>query len=336
MIHLLLAAVLLLLLPFLTGQGLMAALDDLQKKRAGLPEKYLSGSLVLLLLTEAAHLLTLIRGEGIAFCLKTAGLLWILVATVSYLFTLVRTFLRTLKSSPEPKERKKDKAPADSVTAVFGAAAFLLIAAQLVYIALGSHVAITGDMTAETVQTLLGGAPFYETNPMTGLPYRAGIPSRLKILVLPSFYAIFARAFSLPATTVVWQLMPVFWAVNGYCAFAYLGRIFFPGADADARRKRGIFLFLAAFLVLASDSLPGTEGFSLLHAGFTGVSIRLWVLVPALIAAFRERRFVLCALAVLTESVILWTRFGVGMTLLLLLSLIAATLLLRRREVQPS
>ena len=206
MIHLLLAAVLLLLLPFLTGQGLMAALDDLQKKRAGLPEKYLSGSLVLLLLTEAAHLLTLIRGEGIAFCLKTAGLLWILVATVSYLFTLVRTFLRALKSSPEPKERKKDKAPADSVTAVFGAAAFLLIAAQLVYIALGSHVAITGDMTAETVQTLLGGAPFYETNPMTGLPYRAGIPSRLKILVLPSFYAIFARAFSLPATTVVWHL----------------------------------------------------------------------------------------------------------------------------------
>ncbi|MCR4896394.1 MAG: hypothetical protein K5891_06420 [Lachnospiraceae bacterium] len=371
MLHLILLILFLALLPLLLGQGLQTIPELLTGKKARLPEKYLSGSLLFVFAAEGAHLLTLLRKGTLGDAMKIMGICVIALATVSYVLMMVGIVRRTLKKAEAEKAAAADNAnmtemsdPVENTekkskiksgdAGLFAVATALLMLLLAGYLLTGNHLNFTGDMTVETVNALLEDAPLYTINPMTGQPYETGIPSRLTILCLPTLYALLCKAFGLSAMTVVWRVASLFWLVNVLCAVLYLARILFPEEissdesrqgpavsrdpseaeprDRNASLHRSIFAFLCLFLLFASDRAIGLPGFSLLHMAYGARCIRALVLLPTLAAAFFDRRYLLCCMCILAETCILWTHFGAGLTFLFFLLLIALRLVTDRKK----
>ncbi len=382
MLHLILLILFLALLPLLLGQGLQTVPELLTGKKARLPEKYVSGSLLFVFAAEGAHLLTLLRKGTLADAMKVMGILVIVLATAAYVLMMVGIVKRTLKKSgagvgsagasgPEPAEGEKfadperpdmtdvseskaEKSKGFGAAGIFAVGIALLMIVLALYLLTGNHLNFYGDMTMETVNALLEDAPLYTINPMTGQPYETGIPSRLTILCLPTLYALLCRAFGLPAMTVVWRVASVFWLVNVLFAALYLARMLFPEGISDAKHsgepmasdapsdadhhkkqaalRRNLFTFLCLFLLFAADRAVGLPGFSLLHMAYGARCIRALVLLPTLAAAFFDKRYLLCCSCILAESVIMWTHFGVGLTFVFFLLLLALSLVQKRRR----
>lgn len=169
------------------------------------------------------------------------------------------------------------------------------------------------DITLETVRTFLSSDRFYEVNPLTGAPYTAGIPNRLKILGLPFFYAFLAKIFPLTdAGVVVWRMMPGLVLVMTVCAYYSLSAALFK-----EKRSRAIFMLIAGIVLFLSDYVSGADGFALLQAGFRGVSIRALVLMPYTLSLLLRKKWIYCILPVLVEAVTVWTLYGAGAVLLM-------------------
>ena len=154
---------------------------------------------------------------------------------------------------------------------------FLILAAlQLVYAAAGKGICRQGDMTVETVGSFLQNDALYEVNPMTGRAYEGGIPSRLKILCLPTLYASLCRMFQLTPQILVWHVIPVLTIIYCYAAYCCLAGSLFPGD----RRRQLCFLVVVALLIWAGNYDIGVDGFQLLRTGWRGVTLRNCVLIP--------------------------------------------------------
>lgn len=202
---------------------------------------------------------------------------------------------------------------------------------QLGKLLLRSEIYQAQDMTLETVVTLLhtGG---YGVDPLTGRAYELGMPTRLKLLCLPTFYADLCVLFRVEPELLVWKVIPVVTLIAAYLAYSSLGRVLFP----ESREKRLWFLGLVAMVLTIGDYRYGMEGFGLLHGGFWGVTIRGAVLIPYLLSLCLRRKWLLAAVAVLAECCMVWTTYGAGMGLALVTAFLlvdfGAKRLMGRRE----
>lgn len=206
-------------------------------------------------------------------------------------------------------------------------AAFVAAAAsQLIFIAMGHTVYRQGDMTAETVESFLASDGIYRVNPMTGMPYREGMPLRLKILCLPTLYGSLCRLTGLEPVTVVQRIVPVLVLLSSYVAFGLAGRALFP---ADGR-KRACFLLFVALLLWAGAYGEGMDGFGLLCGGWRGTSIRNGVLLPWLFSLCLRGRWPETVLCVLAECCMVWTLYGLGVCALVVAGMLVASFWVRR------
>lgn len=294
-----------------------------------LASTFLIGICEMLFLCEGVHLLTLVTGREISFAAKTFGILLLVLATLCYLLWMVQILLRylpKLKGNASEKEAataelsgsmSSDSSSSDSNSSdsrsfdtillwtsiiVF----FILLLFQIRRILSGAYVYTTGNEMAEMVQSLSSGSPFYTLNPLTGLPYLEGIPTHLKILCLPTFYAILCNTFQLPAVLLVWKIMPIFWLLCGYLSFSTLSKAII------APKYRVVFLCIIAIFLFLTSSQVGLPGFDALSLGYLDTSVRSIVLIPFLISLLLDRRYILAIFPLLTESIICWTRFGFG------------------------
>lgn len=274
---------------------------------------FLTGGIVLIGLAEGAHVGALARGQSVSAEMNYFLLLLGMGLGLSVLFFLLRKLFRR-KRNEEPVASKKrffsfpksveERLLLGGVIGVFLCQAALIIARKTVY--------LEYDMTLETVRTFLEEDLLFGSNPLTGMPYGSGMPSRLKILCLPSFYAALCRLTGVSPEALVWHLVSVATLAFAYLAYRSLGRALFP----ESVRAQRLFLLIVGLLFFVGDSMYGLEGFGLLHGGFQGVTIRNAVLMPYLFGLCLRRKWKLAILAILAESCLVWTLYGTGMGLL--------------------
>lgn len=319
---LLLALVLLCLCCFLGGGAwilfYLAGEPSAQKRRKGASfqrvdkaqrlngaDALLTGELILTGLAVTAHLAAVFTGQSFSRCrilfLGILGAALLLAAGLWLLYLIKR------KSKEEPLAANEIKNP-DREDRILTGIFLMLALAQLVYLLWNAGVYTQGDMTVETVGSFLRTDSVYGVNPMTGQAYTAGIPSRLKILCLPTLYGIFCSLSGLAPDIVVTAAVPVWIFVSSYAAFFCVGKSLFP----ESRKKRSCFMITIVILMWAGGLLYGMDGFNLLYCGYRGVTIRNLVLLPYLISLCLRRRWKPGALCVLAEACIVWTFYGLG------------------------
>ncbi|MBE5868234.1 MAG: hypothetical protein E7293_04635 [Lachnospiraceae bacterium] len=167
---------------------------------------------------------------------------------------------------------------------------------------------VTGDITIETVQTILATDTVYEYNPMTGGLFEAGMPSRLMILVLPVLYSAVARWTGLPAQTVVYEWVSTIVLCLSYLVYAGWAGFLFPGD----RKKQCRFLLLVVLLYQFGAYAPLSDGMRALQAGYTGESIRALVLLPYVLLCCVQKKWLQAVLGAMAEVCIVWTLYGLG------------------------
>lgn len=310
------------------------------------------GVVVVIGLTETAHLAAIIFGWTFTRCATV--LVWLLAAGVLLLvpaFIFYRK-IKTGKGRADCGTGRRGAArgffgTAQGVLFAFCAAS---MAAQIIFICMGDAAYRQGDMTVETVGSFLVSDGIYRVNPMTGAPYSEGLPSRLKVLCLPTLYGSLCRLTGLAPRTVVWKLVPVVTLALSYASFAVLGYWLFRGERAlsaadgeslsgDGRRdaaearsigiKLGCYMAAVSLLMWAGTYGYGVDGFDLLYCGYRGTVIRNTVLVPWLFSLCLRRKWLCAVLCILAEACMVWTFYGMGVCLFITVCMAAIQLFQR-------
>lgn len=340
--------VLLLPIAWLLGK---AALKILYRvgKRTDLfwEDELLTGGILLIGLAEAAHLGAVVLGWSVSVVAKVYLLMLAGTACAAGAVLLIAAVLRKKrpeeKSSEEIGPEKIDSNDSNEranfrirITGTCGKTASyetavvvilaLLIGVQLIGILFTAKVYLQSDLTLEQVQSFLHRDALYQVNPMTGFPYQEGLPSRLKILCLPTFYAILCRISPADPELLIWHVIPVLVLAGAYLAYGSLSRIFF----GESRIRRLLFLAAAALLFFVEDSFYGADGFGLLHGGFQGIAIRNAVLLPYLFGVCLRKKWKLAIAVIAAEACIVWTTYGLGMGVLLAAAVLFGELLFQK------
>lgn len=185
---------------------------------------------------------------------------------------------------------------------------------QLWVITSGMRQYLTGDMLVETAASFLKTDGVYRVNPLTGSAYTVGVPLRIRILGLPSFYGMLSGLLHLEPVTLIRKIVPVVVLMLCYLAFASLGDILFTGKEKE--EKKWLFLVLVAVTLSVEDYLYGMDGFNLLYCGYRGTTIRNLILEPYTISLVLRKKHIPVVLCVLAELSIAWTLYGLGVCLL--------------------
>ncbi len=209
---------------------------------------------------------------------------------------------------------------------------FLLVLLQIILIWVGEEIYLGGDLTGEMVESILTTDAFYQVNPLTGQAYISGVPARLKILCLPTLYAFLCEILSLSAELVVWKIVPVIVLVGSYFAYRILARIFW----ADNAVARSLFMVIVALCFLLGDYMYGVDGFGVMHAGYRGVTIRAAILLPYTLGLCLRKKWLLAVLCVLAEACIVWTFYGMGVSLLVIAGMYLVTMVQAHRKKEDS
>ena len=310
------------------GKGAFVPLYK-EGRTLGLADALITGEEIIIGLAVAAHVAAVFTGQSFSRCailflilvltaLVTAGGLLVYGKLskekgngrkdpiVSAEMTKATEVIQGNRLNRTDREKQPDQAEK------FLSGLFVLMAfAQLAFVLWNTGVYTQGDMTAETVGSFIQTDSVYLVDPMTGQPYAAGMPTRLKILCLPALYGFFCKLTGLQPDAVVTTAVPAMVFVSSYAAFYCVGASLFP----DSGKKRSCFLITIVILMWVGSYMYGIDGFNLLYCGYRGVTIRNLVLIPYLISLCIRKKWKLTVLCILAEACIVWTLYGLGICL---------------------
>lgn len=263
------------------------------------------GCLIIIGLTEVAHLAGCLLG-------------WSFLAVTELLLAEIAVAVLVLILSGLIAHKKAIAVSAIAGKTVAAALGFLILL-QVLWILTGERVWTDGDMTLETINTFLKENSIYTVDPLTGEPYTQGMSFRLKLLCLPTLYGTISRWSGMAPETVVYRLIPCLTLCMGYLAYGRLGAVLFD----HNREKCNIFLIIVGILFCAGTYMPGVDGFDIFYGGFRGVTIRAAVLLPYLFSCLFERKYLGAVLCILAEACMVWTLYGAGVCLLVMVAWVA-------------
>lgn len=295
-------------LPAIVGRGVLAVCYGGRTSKLYMADYMITGWLVTIGLVEGAHLAAAFLGWNLT---KTV---WAWVAVV--LFLALACGVVIFSFAPKGKNVKKGtfRLQFRDAGQIWLCIGFLILFTwQIMTIVSQEGLYRTGDMTAETVVSFLETDGVYMVNPLTGRAYESGIPMRIRILCLPTFYSALCRVFGIGGTVLVWQIVPVMVLCLSYAVFWLLGKSLFR--DSGESNSILIFMFLTAVVFCAGEYAWGMDGFGLLHCGFQGVTVRNTVLVPYLFSLLLRKKWCPILLVVFVEACITWTFYGMGVCL---------------------
>ncbi|MGN0168550.1 MAG: DUF6077 domain-containing protein [Acetatifactor sp.] len=258
-------------------------------------------------IAEVSHLCGVFLNRPFHFCALLFGALAVPVILLAAALALVMF----RKHRKEVENTGKPASGTEKLLLVLFAAVVL---SQLFFVLTNRDVYRRGDMTVETVGSFLQSNAVYQVNPMTGLAYEQGIPSRLKILCLPTLYGALCELLRLSPQSLVWKVSPVLTLLGCYGAYGALAGCLF-GED---RKKRRTFLIAVALLLWAGSYLYGMDGFGILYCGWRGVTIRNTVLIPWVVSLCLRRKWLPALACVMAEACLVWTLYGMGACLFVL------------------
>lgn len=272
----------------------------------------LTGVVICVMLTEAIHLYGVYGGASVTQCVRLLGGLFAAAA----LSGLVICAVQRLKSR-ETMLSAVSKAQTGQAAVYIGFAALILFLVEFIILQVDNNIYTDGDMTIETVNTFIATDEFYSVEPLTGAAYTQGLPSRIKILCLPSLYTFLTIIFNMSSTVIVWRAVPAFVLICTAAAYKSLAdAIFLDGhGNQSDYTKRNLFMMLVFVVFLLGDYMYGMDGFLLLESGFRGVSVRNLILLPYMVSLILRKKRLHAALCIIAEACITWTLYGAGVCL---------------------
>lgn len=181
------------------------------------------------------------------------------------------------------------------------------------------------DITTETVQTILREGYQYQVNPMTGAPYTVGVPTRLKILVLPYVYASICKVTGVSPQTLLYEWVPMLVLLLSYFVYSRWAVYLFP----ENQKKQCIFMLLVVLAYQFGSYTSITDSFLVFHSGYEGAAIRAAVLLPLALLFCLKGKWISAAICAAVELCIVWTTYGLGYVALIM-AVVAACKLARR------
>lgn len=294
-------------------------------QKPGWADALITGDLIMTGLAVTAHVAAVFTGQSFSRCtIIFAGLLGAALFLAAVLFLFYGLSHRKEKSEGNRHTANTAKKP-DPAARILTGIFWILVLAQMICILWNAGVYTKGDMTVETVASFLQTDGIYRVDPMTGRAYAGGIPSRLKILCLPSLYGFFCRLSGLSPESVVTAAVPVWVFVSSYAAFFCVGKSLFP----ENGKKRICFLIVTVLLMWAGSGFYSMDGFDLIYCGYRGVTIRNLVFIPYLISLCIRKKWGQTVLCIVAEACIVWTFYGLGACLLTAVGLLLAERRLR-------
>ena len=287
--------------------------------RKEIPENMIEGSLVVIGLAEAAHLAALFLNLPLNICAKIMGALFLGAA----LFVAVRLVLakRKGKSKKAAGEGNRLLKLIQVYPWLFAGIAILILV-QIVW-NFYSHVPyLTGDITGETVQTMLSTDSIYTINPMTGQAYTAGMPLRLKILVLPTFYAVICQSTGISAPVLIYSIVPSLVLLLSYLVYTGWAVYLFPREG----KKQLIFMLFVAVIYQFGCYSAAMDSFLMFFQGWQGTAVRAGVILPYALLCCLQGKWRSVILCLLAEVCVVWTLYGLGYTVIMVLVLLGIRL----------
>lgn len=282
-------------------------------------------AVVVIGIAEFSHLCGVFLNRSFTFCaLLFGGLAAAAVLLIAVLFLAAAVKKR--------RENGKQTGKRDTAASILLLLFVALVLSQLIFMLLYQPAFRTGDMTVETVGSFQQTNAIYSVNPMTGRAYEQGIPSRLKILCLPTLYGALCRLFSAAPGVLVRQIAPMLTLLGCYGAYASLAGSLF-GEDT---KKRRAFLIAVAMLVWAGSYLYGMDGFGLLYSGWRGVTIRNAVLIPWTVSLCLRKKWLMALTCVIAEACLVWTLYGMGACLFVLIGMAVIEFICHRTTIRRS
>lgn len=301
-------------------------------KKHSLADKLITGFLLILGMAETGHLVMVFGhrpfSDAVICFAAEAAIFTIAGCGISIGKRLhtpdgVRTGRKTARARSAKRRAGSRGLTGKDITpmlAGIGLVFMLLALFQIVTVGFGESVKPDGDQTIETVQSILETEEIYAVNPLTGRPYTAGIPTRIRILGLPTFYAILCRIAGMVAqdglrggslcVVLITQWIPVIVLCLTYVAYWSIATALFP--EEKDREKRLLFMAFVAAVFYVGNTCFGLDGFGLLYCGYRGITIRNCILVPYTLGLMLRNRWRHAMLCVVAEACIVWTLYGMG------------------------
>lgn len=302
-------------MPLLLGTGILAVLYRKQfTYKITLSESYVLGIIACIGLMQVVHVVGLFGDVSLT---KVGFIVGVLLAVA-----VLPALAGVISHWKKQKERffRLDKQEKTMLPFLFLVLFFL----QFLLIYCMKPVVTQGDITLETVQSFLAQDGIYRVMPLTGNVSETGMPLRYTILCLPTLYSILCQVFDMEPELLVCHMIPALVLAASYFGYYHLSGILF---GEKALKKRYLFLVIVACFFLFMDRGVSSNGYSALHGGYLGVSVRNLVLVPYVFSSALEKRWWKAVLCVLAEACIVWTFWGFGVCAAVLAGMLIVTLL---------
>lgn len=144
---------------------------------------------------------------------------------------------------------------------------------------------VSGDFTAETVNTALQSDLIYENHPGMGDTFAYGITFRGKLVSLPLFYAYLKGLFSggelfpCHAAVLVYRIIPIWGLLLSYMVYGLWADVFFGKTDMS-RDRAALFFIGLGFINIFGAYSENSILYYQMYRGFRGETIVFAVLIP--------------------------------------------------------
>lgn len=267
----------------------------------------ISGLWIFLGCAEAAHLFTIMTDRS----LHTYSVISIVFGmTGFFIYTMCSIYLQRRK-----KTTKKIKYQIGKKQDWMYIALFIVLSIITMRHFCGNYVPNLQDAVYEiTLENTVSGTlmtkhPFLGTDPETGMPMR------MQILGLSSFYSALITISKQSVYTILCKVVPMFVWVCSMLLYWTIGQAIF----SHDRRRSLLFISFVACIFIVTSKIEGTIGNRLFFAGFSPETIRAVLLIPYTIYVSWEKKWHLAVLAVVIEACLVWTTFGIGYCFLIML-----------------
>lgn len=313
------------IVPFVIGNGLVKAFLFIKGKihKADTAERssaicrfavnFSTGAVALLAISGAVNAVAVITHLSIG----TAGKLFLAVVACVFMLALIISIVALIKRTQKKNSAKPNDNKTNSLTLILFIASGLIAIAQIMIIARADGITYLGDQTLETVNSFLITDQLYSVDPLTGNPYINGYPFRLSLQCLPFLYTILAKYTGITASVIVWQIMPAFWLVCGYCTFMSIG-------DSLLRTtiQKQVFLLICQFLLWCTNSGAGATGFNIFHSGFSASTVLELLIIGWTLSVLLSGNTLAALLTIAVEPFVASTKFGIGVCFVLMVAFI--------------
>lgn len=271
-------------------------------------EKLIEGSLIVIGLAEAVHLTALFLKLPLHICAWIMAVLLVFALAVSVCPWMIRRITQSKRN------KRKKEAGGRRIFKLFRLypVLFVIIGALILFQIIMNYRMqapyTAGDITVETVQTMLAADGIYTVNPLTGQAFTAGMPLRIQILVLPTLYAVLCSFTGIPAPLMCYGIIPCIVLLLSYLVYGRWAAYLFPKEG----KKQVLFLLFAALIFQFGCYSGAMDGFNLFFGGYRGTAVRTGIILPYVLLCTLQKKWRGVILCLLAEICVVWTFYGAG------------------------